>query len=63
LSVKLLVIEFKFGELDAYRFNGRRYDCGSKLGFLECTMAGALKHPDFGPRARVLMQSMHDGNS
>jgi UTP--glucose-1-phosphate uridylyltransferase len=49
--------------LDAYRFNGRRYDCGSKLGFLECTMAGALKHPDFGPRARVLMQSMHDGNS
>jgi UTP--glucose-1-phosphate uridylyltransferase len=49
--------------LDAYRFNGRRYDCGSKLGFLECTMAGALKHPEFGPRARVLMQSMHDGNS
>ena len=44
--------------LDAYRFNGRRYDCGSKLGFLECTMASALEHPEFGPRARTLMQSM-----
>jgi UTP--glucose-1-phosphate uridylyltransferase len=46
--------------LDAYRFDGQRYDCGSKLGFLECTMASALEHPEFGPRARALMQSMLD---
>jgi UTP--glucose-1-phosphate uridylyltransferase len=46
--------------LDAYRFKGRRYDCGSKLGLLECTMASALEHPDFGTRARAMMQSMLD---
>jgi len=29
----------------ACRFSGRRYDCGSKLGFLEATVAYALKDP------------------
>lgn len=46
--------------LDAFRFDGRRYDCGSKLGFLECTMASALEHPEFGPEVRVMMQAMID---
>ena len=32
----------------AYRYAGRRYDCGSKLGFLEATVAFALKHPQLG---------------
>lgn len=49
--------------LDAYRFHGRRYDCGSKMGFLECTMASAMEHPEFGPRARALMQSMIERKS
>ncbi len=30
----------------AYAFEGRRYDCGSKLGYLEATVDFALKHPD-----------------
>lgn len=30
----------------AYQFNGRRYDCGTKLGYLEATVAYALKHPE-----------------
>jgi UTP--glucose-1-phosphate uridylyltransferase len=30
----------------AYEFQGRRYDCGNKLGYLEATVAYALKHPD-----------------
>jgi UTP--glucose-1-phosphate uridylyltransferase len=29
----------------AYRFEGRRYDCGRKLGYLEATVALGLKHP------------------
>lgn len=29
----------------AYEFKGRRYDCGSKLGYLEASMMYALKHP------------------
>lgn len=29
-----------------YEFEGTRYDCGSKLGFLEATVDYALKHPE-----------------
>ena len=29
----------------AYEFKGRRYDCGSKIGYLEATVALAMKHP------------------
>ncbi|MEO6421986.1 MAG: UTP--glucose-1-phosphate uridylyltransferase GalU [Candidatus Nitrotoga sp.] len=32
----------------AYRFNGIRYDCGSKLGYLKATVALGLKHPELG---------------
>jgi UTP--glucose-1-phosphate uridylyltransferase len=30
----------------AYEFDGHRYDCGSKLGYLEATVELALKHPE-----------------
>jgi UTP--glucose-1-phosphate uridylyltransferase len=30
----------------AYRFKGKRYDCGSKLGYLQATVEYALKHPE-----------------
>lgn len=29
----------------AYEFSGTRYDCGSKIGYLEATVEFALKHP------------------
>jgi UTP--glucose-1-phosphate uridylyltransferase len=32
----------------AYRFNGKRYDCGSKLGYLQATIEFALGHPQLG---------------
>jgi UTP--glucose-1-phosphate uridylyltransferase len=32
----------------AYAFEGKRYDCGSKLGYLEATVEYALKHPHLG---------------
>lgn len=32
----------------AYSFNGVRYDCGSKLGYLQATVAYGLDHPDTG---------------
>jgi len=32
----------------AHRFEGTRYDCGSKLGYLEATLAYAAKHPELG---------------
>jgi UTP--glucose-1-phosphate uridylyltransferase len=33
----------------AYEFDGVRYDCGSKLGYLEATVEYALKHSEVGP--------------
>ena len=33
----------------ALQYEGKRYDCGSKEGFLEATVELALKHPDVGP--------------
>lgn len=32
----------------AYRYKGTRYDCGSKLGFLQATVALARHHPEVG---------------
>ena len=32
----------------AYSFSGVRYDCGSKLGYLQATVAYGLAHPDTG---------------
>jgi UTP--glucose-1-phosphate uridylyltransferase len=34
----------------AYRFQGKRYDCGSKNGYLEATVEYALRHPELGDR-------------
>ena len=32
----------------AHRFSGKRYDCGSKLGYLQATVEYALGHPSLG---------------
>jgi UTP--glucose-1-phosphate uridylyltransferase len=32
-----------------YNYRGKRYDCGSKLGFLEATVELALQHAEVGP--------------
>ncbi|MEM6487596.1 MAG: UTP--glucose-1-phosphate uridylyltransferase [Pseudomonadota bacterium] len=36
------------GGVTGYRFQGRRYDCGSKQGFLQATVAFALMRSDLG---------------
>ena len=37
----------------AYRFSGDRYDCGSKLGYLEATVAYGLAHSEVGNAFRA----------
>ena len=32
----------------AYEFEGKRYDCGDKLGYLKATVAYGLKHAEVG---------------
>ena len=36
-------------EVLAYEFEGRRYDCGSKLGYLQATVDYAINHHHLGP--------------
>jgi UTP--glucose-1-phosphate uridylyltransferase len=40
----------------AYQYQGKRYDCGSKEGFLEATVELALKHPEVGPGFREYLK-------
>ena len=40
----------------AYRYEGKRYDCGSKEGFLEATVELALAHPQLGPGFRDFLR-------
>ena len=42
----------------AYQYAGKRYDCGSKEGFLEATVELALQHPQVGPQFREYLQSL-----
>ena len=42
----------------AYRFKGKRYDCGSKLGYLQATVEYALGHPDLGRDFRKYLQGL-----
>jgi UTP--glucose-1-phosphate uridylyltransferase len=41
----------------AYEFDGRRYDCGSKLGYLEATVTYALKHPELAADFRAFISA------
>jgi UTP--glucose-1-phosphate uridylyltransferase len=45
----------------AFRFEGKRYDCGSKLGYLEATVEFALRHPDLGPGFSAYLRSLVPG--
>jgi len=42
----------------AYRFEGRRYDCGSKLGYLQATVEYALAHPQLGRDFRRYLRAL-----
>ncbi len=42
----------------AYAFDGIRYDCGSKLGYLQATVAYGLEHPDTGAQFRKHLEGL-----
>jgi len=42
----------------AYRFKGTRYDCGSKLGYLQAMVALGLKHPEVRIEFAEYLQSL-----
>jgi UTP--glucose-1-phosphate uridylyltransferase len=42
----------------AYQYEGKRYDCGSKHGFMEASVDFALKHPEVGPGFQEYLKSL-----
>lgn len=42
----------------AYRYDGRRYDCGSKEGFLQANVELALEHPQLGAGFRDYLKAL-----
>jgi UTP--glucose-1-phosphate uridylyltransferase len=42
----------------AYAITGKRYDCGSKLGYLKATVENALKHPELAQPFRTYLEQL-----
>lgn len=45
-------------DVHAYRFTGKRYDCGSKLGYLQATVEYGLKHAQLGNAFRSYLRDL-----
>jgi len=45
------------GPFHGLRYEGRRFDCGDKIGFLEAQVAFALERPDLGPAVRDFLKN------
>ncbi|MDH6185979.1 UTP--glucose-1-phosphate uridylyltransferase GalU [Polaromonas sp. CG_23.6] len=45
----------------AFQYQGKRYDCGSKEGFLEATVELALQHPEVGAYFRNYLDHLQIG--
>jgi UTP--glucose-1-phosphate uridylyltransferase len=50
--------ETKSGKVYGYRFRGQRYDCGSKSGFLQATVAFGLARPDLRDEFAAYLHDM-----
>ena len=48
----------KKGGVYGLRFRGQRYDCGSKIGFLQATVAFGLSRPEFGEEFSGFLHEM-----
>lgn len=51
---RLLAIE----KAHAYQFHGKRYDCGSKLGYLQASVEFGLRHPEMGAAFKDYLQKV-----
>jgi UTP--glucose-1-phosphate uridylyltransferase len=49
----------KTEEIYAYSFEGRRYDCGSKQGYLEANVEIALQHDDLADSFKAYLKGLH----
>lgn len=49
----------KTEEIFAYSFEGRRYDCGSKNGYLEANVEIALQHEEMADQFRIFLKNLN----
>jgi UTP--glucose-1-phosphate uridylyltransferase len=49
-----------FTPFHGLRYEGRRFDCGDKVGYLEAQIAFALKRDDLGPQVRAFLKNYAD---
>jgi UTP--glucose-1-phosphate uridylyltransferase len=42
----------------AYEFQGTRYDCGSKLGYLQANVLYAMRHPEVADDFRAFLETI-----
>ena len=42
----------------AYEFEGERFDCGSKFGFMKATIQYGLKHREVAPELKEYLQNI-----
>ena len=52
-----IALQLDRGPVTAYRFAGRRYDCGSKLGFLQASVEYGLKRAGLGAELRAALKA------
>ena len=43
-----------------FRFNGKRYDCGSKLGYVQANVRFGLRHPEVGDGLRTFLRDIQN---
>ncbi|RLW67871.1 MAG: UTP--glucose-1-phosphate uridylyltransferase, partial [gamma proteobacterium symbiont of Stewartia floridana] len=48
----------KYEKVRAYRVKGKRYDCGSKLGYLEATVELGLAHEELGDGFKAYLKEL-----
>ncbi|MES9974987.1 MAG: sugar phosphate nucleotidyltransferase, partial [Candidatus Thiodiazotropha sp.] len=48
----------KYEKVRVYRVKGKRYDCGSKLGYLEATVEYGLSHQELGDDFRQYLNEL-----
>ena len=53
-----IALQLQKETVQAYQFEGKRYDCGSKLGYLQASVEYALRREDLGEEFREWLQQL-----
>ena len=48
----------QFEKVLAYRFEGKRFDCGSKLGYMQANVEFAMRHPEIGTEFLAYLKAL-----